>query len=150
MVLQVQEALSAIILLSHCTERRAIRSVCRDTLRIGNDMATYFSTFLTSNWPQFYIRMQLWSPFHGHRTMFRAGTVCEQHYDSMAEEVAGVTTFGEIFARDGQPSHAVTVHGCSSIHIQDIHSRFVRGLQVSEWIAYYGNPAALNRQVTDV
>jgi hypothetical protein len=68
----------------------------------------------------------------------------------MAEEVAGVTTIGEIFARDGQPSHAVTVHGCSSIHIQDIHSRFVRGLQVSEWIAYYGNPAALNRQVTDV
>ena len=149
MVLRVQEALSAIILLSHCTERRAIRSVCRDTLRIGNDMATYFSTFLTSNWPQFYIRMQLWSPFHGHRTMFRAGTVCEQHYDSMAEEVVS-GSFGQVFARDGQPSHAVTVHGCSSIDIQDIHSRFVRDLQVSEWIAYYGNPAALSEQVADV
>ena len=49
MVLQLQEALPAIILLSCCAERRAIRSVCRDTLRIGNDMAIYFSTFLTCN-----------------------------------------------------------------------------------------------------
>ncbi len=62
MVLQLQEALPAIILLSCCAERRAIRSVCRDTLRIGNDMAIYFSTFLTCNWAKFYIRMLLWTP----------------------------------------------------------------------------------------
>ncbi len=149
MVLQLQEALSAIILLSCCAERRAIRRVCRDTLRIGNDMAIYFSTFLTCNWPQFYIRMSLWSPFHGHRTMFRAGTVCEQHYNSMAEE-AVIGCFGQVMSWHGHPSHAVTVHGCSSIDIQIIHSIFVRDLRVSEWVAYYGNPAALSEHLTDV